>query len=65
MPYATTISYYIASLDGKVAEEGDIEDIHAGITKMKFDISAASSEVVILTFVFDNKYYLTEKIIRK
>lgn len=65
MPYATTVSYYIASLDGKVAEEGDIEDIHVGITKMKFDISAASSEVVILTFVFDNKYYLTEKIIRK
>ena len=65
MPYATSVNYFIASLDGKIEEQGDIEDIHAGTTQMKFDISAATTDVVIITFVFDNKYYITEKIIRK
>jgi hypothetical protein len=65
MPYATTVNYFIASIDGKIDEQGDIEDIHAGKTKMKFDLSAATTNIVIVTFVFDNKFYLTEKIILK
>jgi hypothetical protein len=65
MPYATTVNYFIASLDGKIDEQGDIEDIHAGKTKMKFDLSAATTNIVIVTFVFDNKFYLSEKIILK
>ncbi len=65
MPYATTVNYFIASIDGKIEEQGDIEDIHAGKTKMKFDISAATTNVIIVTFVFDNKFYLSEKIVLK
>lgn len=65
MPYETSVNYYISSLDGKIVEEGDIEDVHQGNSKMDFTISAAETEIAIITFVFDHKYYVSEKILKK
>jgi hypothetical protein len=65
IPYATSVGYYISTIDGKVVEEGDIEDLQQGITTMDFNIAAANTELVFLTFVFDEKYYRTEKVLRK
>ena len=65
MPYTTSVGYMISTIDGKVVEEGDIEDIGAGKTSMNFNIASAKTEFVILTFVFDGKFYLSEKVIRK
>ena len=65
MPYETTVGYMISTLDGKVVEEGDIEDIHAGKSGMNFDISNVQTAIVIITFVFDGKFYCSEKIIKK
>ena len=65
MPYTTSVGYFISTIDGKVVEEGDIEDLQGGITSMNFNIAAADTELVFITFVFDEKYYRTEKVIRK
>jgi hypothetical protein len=65
MPYTTSVGYFISTIDGKVVEEGDIEDLQQGITTMDFNIASANTELVFLTFVFDEKYYRTEKVIRK
>ena len=61
MPYKTSVGYYISSIDGKVVEEGDIEDLPEGITSMNFSIAAANTELLFITFVFDNKFYDTKK----
>ena len=65
MPYTTSVGYFISTIDGKVVEEGDIEDLQGGITSMNFNIAAADTELTFITFVFDNKYYHTNKVIRK
>ena len=65
MPYETSVNYMISTLDGKVVEEGDIEGIRAGVSGMNFDISSANTEFVIITFVFDDKFYVSEKVIKK
>jgi hypothetical protein len=65
MPYNASVAYMISTIDGKVVEEGDIEDILAGKTSMNFSIAAANTEFVLLTFVFDGKFYVSEKVIRK
>ncbi len=65
MPYKTSVGYFISTIDGKVVEEGDIEDLQVGITSMNFSIAAANTELVFITFVFDEKYYRTEKVVRK
>ena len=64
MPYKTSVGYFISTIDGKVVEEGDIEDLQVGTTSMNFNISSANSELVFITFVFDDKYYCTEKVIK-
>ena len=64
IPYATSVGYFISTIDGKVVEEGDIEDLQVGTTSMNFNISSANSELVFITFVFDDKYYSTEKVIK-
>jgi hypothetical protein len=65
MPYTTSVGYFISTIDGKVVEEGDIEDLQGGITSINFNIAAADTELVFITFVFDEKYYRTEKVMRK
>jgi len=65
IPYETKVNYIISTIDGKIVEEGDIEGIRAGKSGMNFDISSANTNFVFITFVFDDKFYVTEKVIRK
>jgi hypothetical protein len=65
MPYKTTVNYMISTLDGKVVEEGEIDDVHAGKSGMNFDIYSSNTPIVIITFVFDNKFYVSEKVLKK
>lgn len=64
MPYETAVNYMISTSEGKVVEEGAIEGIRKGESSMNFDISAAKTELVILTFIFDDKFYVSEKVIK-
>ena len=65
MPYVSKVGYIISTLDGKIAEEGEIEDVRMGTNAMDFSLASAKSNIVIVTFVFDDKFYISQKIIKK
>jgi len=64
LPYKTKVHYILASIDGKIVEEGEIEDITAGKTSMNFDIQASDSAISFLTFIFDDTFYISKKVIK-
>ena len=65
MPYQTSINYLVSTSDGKIIEEGEIEDGIVGKNEMTFELNKARGQMVIITFIFDHKYYVSQKVIRK
>ncbi len=65
MPYAAKLNYMLTSLDGKIIEEGEIEDTTIGKNAMNFELSSTNSKIVIITFIFDDKFYVSQKVIKK
>ena len=65
LPYIAKLEYIISSLEGKIIGEGTIEDVKLGANKMKFDLESSKTNFVILTLVFDSKFYNSKKIIQK
>jgi hypothetical protein len=65
IPYEGNLEYMLSSLDGKIISQGDIEGFHIGENSMNFNLEEAKTEVVILTFIFDNKFFSSKKIIKK
>ncbi len=64
LPYLATLDYFISSLDGKIIDDGEITGLKVGSNAMNFNIGNAKAEMVIVTLVFDNKFYVSEKVIR-
>lgn len=65
IPYQAPLEYMISSLDGKIIADGQIVDFKIGKNTMNFNLESPQNEVVILTFVFDNKFFSSKKIIKK
>jgi hypothetical protein len=65
IPYLAELEYMMSSLDGKILSEGTIEDLKIGLNQMDFSLEEAQTKTVILTFVFDHKFYNSKKIIKK
>lgn len=65
MPYATTIDYFISTLEGKIIDDGEISSGKQGYNSLNFEIDNVSNQTVILTFIFDNKFYVSRKVIVK
>lgn len=65
LPYKAKLNYIISGLDGKIIEEGEIEDVIVGKNAMNFSLASTKSAFVIITFVFDDKFYLSQKVIKK
>ena len=65
LPYVTTIDYFISSIDGKIIDDGEISDVKQGRNSMPFEIDNVSNQTVILTLIFDNKFYVSQKVIVK
>lgn len=65
MGYNTNIDYFVSSLDGKIISEGEISDTNQGDNEMSFDLEGISNQTVIITFIFDNKFYVSQKVIVK
>lgn len=65
LPYATTIDYFISSMDGKIIDDGEIDKVKEGHNSMNFEINAQPKQTVIITFIFDNKFYVSRKVIMK
>jgi hypothetical protein len=65
LPYIATLDYFITNLEGKILDDGEIEGISEGNNAMNFSLENAKAKVVILTFIFDNTFYASEKVIRQ
>lgn len=64
IPYIAVLDYFITAEDGKILDDGEIEGIKVGNNAMNFSLENANSKMVIITFVFDNKFYASQKVIR-
>ncbi len=64
LPYMATLDYFISSVDGKLLDDGVITGVKEGSNSMNFNLTNAKDKMLILTFVFDNKFYKSEKIIK-
>jgi hypothetical protein len=64
LPYVATLDYFITSLDGKMLDDGEIDGLNVGNNSMNFNLENAKEKIVILTFILDNKFYVSKKIIR-
>ena len=65
IPYQAELEYIMSSVEGKILSEGIIEGLNTGKSEMIFNLEEAKTNVVILTFVFDHKFYSSKKIIKK
>lgn len=65
MAYATTIDYFVTSSDGKIITDGEVSDTKQGENAMNFEIDGVSNQTVIITFIFDNKFYVSQKVVVK
>ena len=62
MPYATSIDYFITSSEGKIISDGEISNAKQGDNTMNFELDIATSQTVIVTFIFDKKFYVSKKV---
>lgn len=65
VPYQGKVEYIISSIDGKILSEGDILDYKVGKNTMNFNLESPNEKMVIITFIFDQKYFNSKKIIKK
>ncbi|MFN3754726.1 hypothetical protein [Flavobacterium sp.] len=65
MAYATNIDYFVTTMDGKIILDGEITDAEQGENTMNFELDNVSNQTVIITFIFDNKFYVSQKVIVK
>jgi hypothetical protein len=64
IPYVATLDYFITSIDGKLLDDGEIDGLHVGDNAMNFSLKNTKANSVIITFVLDNKFYLSKKVVR-
>lgn len=65
LPYDGIVDYFVTSLDGRMIDDGEIVGLKAGKNNMDFNLETDSNSIVILTFVFDNKFYRSQKVVKK
>lgn len=64
LPYVATLDYFITSLSGKMLDDGEIDGLQVGNNSMNFSVENAKEKIVIITFILDNKFYASQKVIR-
>ena len=65
LPVMGAVDYFVTSLDGRLLDDGEIVQLNAGENMLDFELVSEGNKIVMLTFVFDNKFYSTQKIVRK
>ena len=63
LPNAGSVDYFVTSFDGKLIDEGEIVNLNAGDNVMDFELISNQNKIIMLTFVYENKFYRTQKII--
>lgn len=58
--------YFITSQDGKIIQQGSFQDLQVGKNTLPIALkSKMAAQVLLLTVVFEDCYYSTQKIIKK
>ncbi len=65
MPYLVKVSFYVSSTDGKILEEGILQDVQTGANTMNFELENKASGAIFITLIFDDKFYITQKVLLK
>lgn len=65
LPYMVKIDYFITSIDGKIISEGELVDVGLGRNRMRFDLHPIQNQTLLFTFIVDDKFYVTKKIVLK
>jgi hypothetical protein len=63
VPYIAELTYFITSFDGKIISEGEITDFNQGKNNMEFVLPQKMTQSFILTLIFDNKFYSSQKVL--
>jgi hypothetical protein len=64
LPYIAVLDYFITSNNGEILDDGEIGGLKTGENTMTFNLENAKEKEINITFVFDNKFYRTQKLIR-
>ena len=59
----TSIEYLITSMDGKLLENGEISNVTSGKNELLFELDVKQTQTVLMTLIFDGKYYASQKVI--
>ena len=65
LPYAGAVHYFVSSLNGQIIAEGDFTNSQTGSNKETIALPETQSATLLLTLVFDAKYFATQKLMRE
>lgn len=64
LPYASTVTYIVYNTEGKVLKKGSIDALNSGAQKVSIDFSDVQAKQLMVSFVFDKKFYRTLKLMK-
>ena len=57
--------FFITNINGQILDEGNLFSQKTGLNKFNLELENIPSQTLIVTVVIDDKYYLSEKVLRK
>lgn len=61
----TKTHYFLTSVNGQIIKQGVFNSPQSGLNKHTIDIEDIPAQTLFVTVVIDNKFYLTEKLLKK
>lgn len=59
------VFYFVTTANGQITEHGQIQNAKAGLNTKQLQLDdSATQQTLVITFVFDNRFFVTEKVVR-
>ena len=65
LPYVATLDYFVTNVNGQLLDDGEIDGLKQGNNSMTFNLVNSEDKIQFITFILDNKFYCTKKVIIK
>jgi hypothetical protein len=65
LPYVATLDYFVTNESGQLLDDGEIDGLKQGNNSMTFNLVNSEDKMQCITFILDNKFYCTKKVIIK
>lgn len=65
LPYVATLDYFVTNVNGQLLDDGEIDGLKQGNNSMTFNLVNSENKIQFITFILDNKFYCTQKVIMK